>query len=83
MTTKIQAIISGALAGVFSFISYLAIAPPEVQSGFFAQLVEITPVQHRPFVAVTTKALATIFGFYATYKAAHSGPQSPPKNPPE
>lgn len=82
MTSKIQAIVSAFLAGLASFISWLAMVPPETQSGWLATLVELTPVQYRPQVGLWTRLAAFFLGIYATYRASHSGPQTPPTNPP-
>lgn len=83
MSSKTQAIVSSIFAAMFGFINWLATVPPEQQSGILATLVEVTPVQWRPTVGVWTRALMMFLGIYATYKAAHSGPQTPPKNPPQ
>lgn len=77
MTTKLECILSSVGAGVFSFISWLSTVPPEQQSGWLAALVEITPVEYRPNVALFTRFAGLFLGIYATYKAAHSAPSTP------
>ena len=42
-TSKTHTWLAGAVAGLAGFISWLATIPPEVQSGWLSELVEITP----------------------------------------
>lgn len=81
-TTKVRALWSAILAGVAGFVSWLATVPPEQQSGWLAQLVEILPVSWRANVGLFTRFITFAVGIYAVYNASHSGPQTPPKNPP-
>ena len=81
MSTKFKALIASIATGIFGFINWLATVPPEQQSGWLASLVELTPLQWRPNVGLFTRCLTLFLGIYATYLAAHSGPQTPPKNP--
>lgn len=81
-TSKVRAILGGAISAVTSVIAWLATVPPEQQSGILAPFVELTPVSWRPAVGLVMKALAAGTGFYAVYQAAHSGPQTKPTNPP-
>lgn len=82
MTSKLQAKIGAIVAGVTAFISWLATVPPEQQSGILAPLVDLLPLTWRPQIGLATRALATVSAIWATYKAAHSGPQTPPPNKP-
>lgn len=81
-TAKVRAIGAAVISGTSGFISWLATVPPEQQSGWLAQLVEITPLSWRPNVALFTRLVTYALGIYAVYSASHSGPQTPPKNPP-
>lgn len=83
MSTKLKAIVSGWAFAITSFISWLATVPPEQQSGMLAQFVEIVPVSWRPAVGLIAKAIASFSSIYGLYQASHSGPQTPPKNPPQ
>jgi len=82
MSTKIQALIAAGIAGIAGFINWLATVPPSQQEGWTAALVEMVPISWRPNVGLFTRFLMFATGIYATYKASHSGPQTPPKNPP-
>lgn len=82
MTSKIKALIAAALTAIAGFLNWLCTLPPEQQEGFAAQLVELVPLNWRPIVGVWTRTLVSLMGFYAIYAASHSGPQTPPKNPP-
>lgn len=83
MTTKFQAIASGAVGALSGFVSWVATVPPEMQSGLLAQFVELMPVPWRPTIGLWTKFLGTVATIYAVHKASRSGPQSPPKNTPQ
>lgn len=83
MTSKLQAILGGVLTGGFGFIAWLIALPPELQTGVLGQVVAMCPPAAQPAVGFWCKTFATIAGIYATYKASHSGPQTPPKNPPQ
>jgi hypothetical protein len=82
MTTKIQAIVTAWIAGITSFIAWLVALPPESQDSVIKPLIELTPLHWRPTIGLISRGVATASTIYAVYKAAHSGPQSPPKNPP-
>lgn len=77
MTSKLQCLLSACGAGIFTFIAWLSTVPPEMQSGWLATLVEITPVEYRANVALFTRFLAFFLTILATYKAAHSSQQTP------
>lgn len=81
-TSKVRAIISGAIFGVANFIAWLATVPPEQQSGILAPFVETLPLEWRPAVGLWMKILGSVSGIYSVYSAAHSGPQTKPPNPP-
>jgi hypothetical protein len=83
MTSKRQAIVSGTIAAVSQFIGWLATIPPESQTAFVQPMLDALPVSWRTPIGVWMKLLSGISMSYAIYKAAHSGPQTPPKNPPE
>lgn len=82
-THKFRALAASLGGAVCGFINWLATVPPEQQSGWLAQLVEITPVEYRPNVGVFTRLLMLFLVPYAAHQAAKSGPQSPPKNDPD
>lgn len=81
MTNKYQAIASGVIAAVMSFISWFLMLPPSQQGDVIAPLIALVPVTWQSSIAVAMKAVGAVTGLYATFKAAQSGPQSPPKNP--
>lgn len=81
MTTKLQAIIAGAVAGFTSFAGWFVTLSPDSQNAFVAPLLEAVPVSWRPGIGVAMKLLASASMSYGIYQAAHSGPQSPPRNP--
>ena len=81
MTSKYQAILSGIVAAVTGFLSWFLMLPPSQQGDVIAPLIAIVPVPWQSGLAVAMKALGAVTGLYATFKAAQSGPQSPPKNP--
>lgn len=83
MTTKIQAFIAANVTAVFSFVSWLVTLPPEQQTGILGQFVAFCPAGWQPGVGFWTKILSSVSAVYMVYKAAHSGPQSPPANKPE
>ncbi len=68
---KATCLLSATGAGLCSFVSWLSTVPPETQSGWLAALVEITPVEYRPNVALFARVATFFLGIYATYKAAH------------
>lgn len=81
-THKIRAFVASVGSGLAYFINWLATIPPEQQSGWLAQLVDMTPVQYRPNVALFTRFVAFGLGTYAVMQASKSGPQTPPRNDP-
>ncbi len=82
MTSKVQAQLSAYLTAFFGFIAWLATIPPEQQSGILGALAQVFPISWQPTIALWTKLIATVSGIYMVYKAAHSGPQTPPPNSP-
>lgn len=82
MTNKTQAIWSALMAGITGYIAYFIALPPSLQTGIMGDVIALLPASYQTAGAGVAKTLSTFLGFYATYKAAHSGPQTPPKNPP-
>lgn len=70
------------IAGISAFISWLVSLPPENQDALIKPMIELTPLDWRPAIGLVSRVLATGSTIYAVYKAAHSGPQTPPKNNP-
>lgn len=83
MSSKLKALLAAIAASLAGLINWLATVPPEQQSGWVASLVEITPVQYRPNVGLFTRFLMFFLTIYVAHKASQSGPQTPPKNPPQ
>lgn len=83
MTTKIQSLLYGIGAGLTGYIAYFIALPPSLQTGIMGQMIGIAPPSWQPVLAGTMKTASTVLALYATYKASHSGPQTPPKNPPK
>jgi hypothetical protein len=81
-THKVRAWWASVLSGLAYTLNWLATVPPEQQAGWLAQLVEITPVDWRPNVALFTRFVAFALGVYAVHQASKSGPSSPPANNP-
>lgn len=82
MTSKVQALIYGIASAVTGYVAYFIGLPPSLQTGILGDLIALAPYGWQPALASTGKTISTLTGIYATYKAAHSGPQTPPKNPP-
>lgn len=84
MSTKVQAVVAGAFAALTGYIAYFVALPPNLQTGTLGELIAVAPAAWQPALAATSKTLSVFLGLYATYnKAAHSGPQTPPQNPPQ
>lgn len=81
MTNKIQALLSAILAGVTGYIAYFVALPPSLQTGMMGDAIALAPLDWQPLLAGSAKTISTILGFYATYKAAQSGPATKPTNP--
>lgn len=81
-TTKLQALLYGIASGITGYLAYFLALPPSLQGGIMGQVISVCPVGWQPFMAGSMKTISVFLGIYATYKAAHSGPQTPPKNPP-
>lgn len=79
-TSKVQAKLSAIITALFGFIAWFTTIPPEQQSGLLGALAQIFPVTWQPTIALWSKAIATLSGIWMVYKAAHSGPQTPPQN---
>lgn len=82
MTNKIQAIWAAILSGVTGYLAYFIALPPSLQTGIMGDIITQAPAAWQPALAGTAKTLSMFLGMWATYKAAHSGPQTPPTNPP-
>lgn len=82
MTSKIHANVAAIFTAFFGFVAWLTTVPPEMQSGMLGAIVGVFPVSWQPTIGLWAKALTVLSGAWATYKAAHSGPQTPPPNPP-
>lgn len=83
MTNKIQTIVGAGITGFFGFIAWLATVPPEQQSGILGALSTVFPIAWQPTIGLWAKLFATASGYWSLYKAAHSGPQTPPVDKPE
>lgn len=82
MTSKIKAFIAATGAAIVGYINWLVTVPPEQQAGALADMVNLIPIDWRPDVGLATRTLMFFLTIYATTAASHSGPQTPPKNPP-
>lgn len=83
LSTKIQSLIGAISAGVMGYLAYFIALPPNLQTGMLGEIINVAPPSWQPALAATTKTLSVLLGAWATYKAAHSGPQTPPTNPPK
>lgn len=81
MTNKLQALVSGIIAGVSGYIAYFVALPPSLQTGILGDLIAIAPPSWQPALAGTAKTISTAATIYATYKSAQSGPATKPVNP--
>ena len=77
MKAEIKTILFSGLGGLAGFLSWLSTVPPEQQSGWLATLVDITPVEYRPNVALFSRFLTLGMGMYVAYRATHNSPQKP------
>jgi hypothetical protein len=82
MTNKIQALVYGILSGFTGWLAYFIALPPSLQTGMIGEITTILPASWQPVMAGFMKTVSVVSGIYMGYKAAHSGPQTPPKNPP-
>lgn len=82
MTAKHKAIWGGSIAGVTQFVGWFATLPPESQETYVQPILELLPVHWRTAIGGFMKALSGVAMLYAFYQASHSGPGTPPKNPP-
>lgn len=80
MSPKIQAIIAGVTSGVAGYMAYFIALPPSLQTGMMGQVISILPAQYQTAAAGVSRTLQLFLGFWATYKLAHSGPQTPPQS---
>lgn len=71
---KLYTLLMAAIAGLASFVNWLATVPPETQSGWLANLVDITPVTWRPNVALFAAFAKWGMGIYTLYRATHPTP---------
>lgn len=69
MDSKSKVLLLASGAGISGFISWLATATPEVQSGILSSLVECVPIHYRPQAAWISKTISTILGVWALYEA--------------
>lgn len=74
MSAKLQTIAAGVVSGIAGFVSFIANTPPSQQTELLGAIVSLVPVDWRPDVAVWARSISTIVGFWAVYKASHSGP---------
>lgn len=81
MTSKVQAKLSALATAFFGFIAWITTIPPEQQSGLLGAIAQVFPVAWQPTIALWTKLISAFSGIWMVYKAAHSGPQTPPLNP--
>lgn len=77
MTAKLKCLLSAFFGALAAFVSWLSTVPPETQSGWLATLVDITPVEYRPNLALFTRALTFFLTIYTAYNAAHSTKETP------
>ncbi len=82
MTSKTKAIYAAWLAGISGFLGFLSTLPIDTQTGIFSQIEAVFPDGWRAQIGSTLKLISMIAGIYASYHAAHAGPQTPPANPP-
>ena len=80
ISPKTQAVLAGLGSAVTSYIAYFIALPPSLQTGIMGQVISILPAQYQTAAAGVAKTAATFLGFWATYKAAHSGPMVPPQS---
>lgn len=82
MNSKLQSLLYGIGAAITGYVAYFIALPPQLQTGILGDLIALCPPSWQPAAGATAKTISTLAGLYATYKASHSGPQTPPKNNP-
>lgn len=82
MTSKGKTIIAAWIAGISQFIGWFATLDPSAQGQYVQPFIDLLPVAWRTTIGGVMKAIAGASLIYALFQAAHSGPQTPPKNPP-
>lgn len=73
-----QALLSGIIAGITTFLGWFIALPPEQQNSLIAPIIATVPVARQPNLAVGMKLIGTASSIYAVFKAAQSGPAKPP-----
>lgn len=81
MTSKVQTFIAAIAAGLFEFVAWFMMIPPEQQTELLSPIVELVPIAWRDDWGLWSKLIARLSAIYALFTAARSGPQTPPKNP--
>lgn len=81
-TNKLAAKVYTLLTIASGWVVTLLLMPPEQQQGILKDVIALVSPHWQPWVALFFKTATTISLFKAVQNAAHSGPQSPPSNPP-
>ncbi len=82
LPAKHQALLAGIVAGITQFAGWFIALPPSQQTASIAPIIAVVPPDWQSTIAVWMKTIGGISLIFATFKAAQSGPQTPPKNPP-
>lgn len=80
VSPKTQAMLAAVGSGLAGYVAYFVALPPSLQTGMMGEVIALLPPQYQTAAAGISRTLATFLGFWATYKAAHSGPMVPPQS---
>lgn len=81
-TAKVRALVFGSVGLITELLAHIANIPPEQQTQYIGMIVNVFPENWRATMGLICKTIARSAVLYAIYAASHSGPQTPPKNPP-
>lgn len=77
MTTKLQALVWGIGAGIFEFVAWFVMIPPEQQTEYINWIMEFIPIYWRDDLGLWSKGISRFAAIYAVFKASQSGPKTP------
>lgn len=82
MTSKTRAFISAIVVAITGALAFISEIPTDAQTGVMESLANIFPPAWRGQIGAACKFVSVIATLYAVHQASHSGPATPPANPP-